>query len=282
MDGLLRTLTGSRSAPTPGSRGGGRSRNRHGENDKGGGNHHSQMEIILETLARGLVEYAVRKYMNKHNGGGDGGARHLDDRRISSRGNHGDEERARGGVPNMDTEMLEHLGRNILSKAMERFGGGGDGGEEHDERDEMRARGRARGHSRDRYAHSRERSQDRSHRRGHGGGKDEDREHRSHRGHDDGHSGGRRSDSPSRHHRDDNYHRRRRHGTDYAPLVDSLESLSNTIISLNTRQPGHPDCEFYDAFVERSGKVQESIGAVLTQIREREERREERRGRRRS
>ncbi|KAK1597095.1 uncharacterized protein LY79DRAFT_666846 [Colletotrichum navitas] len=303
MDGLIRTLTGSRdTGPSPNRTS--RNRSRYGDKRNGGGeNHHGQMEIILEALARGLVAYAVKKYMKKL--GGDGGSddkdgRHYNDRRLSARGNsnHGSDERARGGVPNMDMEMLEHLGKNILSKAVDRFGAGGGGADEEDEREGMRASAKSRGrgrraYSQDRYAHSRERSQDRSperpHRRGHrggggggggSGGKDEDRQRRRRYSPRDGYS------SPSRYRRDadgdddDNAHRRRRrHGTDYAPLVESLETLSNTIVSLNERQPGHADCEFYEAFAERSGKAQEAIEAVLARLREREERRQERRGR---
>ncbi|KAK1989107.1 hypothetical protein LZ30DRAFT_776284 [Colletotrichum cereale] len=318
MDGLLRTLIRSRNAaPSPNR--GGRNRSRYGDKRNGGGeNHHGQMEVILEALARGLVEYAVQKYMKKLGGGGGGDdddkdGRHHNDRRLSTRGNRNrdDDERARGGVPNMDMDMLEHLSKNILSKAVDRFGGGGGGGggaDEEDERQGMRAsakgrgRGRDRAYSQDRYAHSRERSQDqdrspqRSRRRGHregggGGGdsgsKDQDRERRRRR-----HSPRDGYSSPSRHRRgdDDNddddaaaaYRRRRRHGTDYGPLVESLETLSDTIASLNERQPGHADCEFYEAFAERSGKTQDAIGAVLARLREREARRQERRGRRRS
>ncbi|OHE96585.1 hypothetical protein CORC01_08183 [Colletotrichum orchidophilum] len=302
MDGLLRTLTRSRNAaPSPNR--GSRNRNRRGESRKGsGGNNHGQIEIILEALARGLVEYAVQKYMKKLSGGDEdkagGGRRNHDDRRLSTRGNnHGraEDEHARGGVPNMDMEMLEHLGKNILSKAMERFGGGSGEDEEDDGRADVRASGRSRRHgkgrteSRDRDTHSRERSQNRPHRRGRDDGKDEDRDRRRRHSRDNGYPSHRPSSqhrgcspSPSRHRRgDDNTHRRRRYGTDYAPLKEELETLSNTIISLNERQPGHADCEFYDAFMERSGKVQEAIGSVLVQIREREDRREERRGRRR-
>ncbi|EFQ35410.1 hypothetical protein CGRA01v4_06222 [Colletotrichum graminicola] len=294
MEGLIRTLTGSRNTgPSPNRSS--RNRSRYGDKRNGGGeeNHHGQMEIILEALARGLVAYAVKKYMKKLSGGDDKDDRHYNDRRLSARGNsnHDSDERARGGVPNMDMEMLEHLGKNILSKAVDRFGGGAD---EEDGREGIRAsaksrgRGKRRAYSQDRYAHSRERSQDRSperpHRRGHhdGGGsgsKDEDRQRRRRHSPRDGHS------SPSRYRHDadaddDNAHRRRRrHGTDYAPLIESLETLSNTIVSLNERQPGHADCEFYEAFAERSGKTQEAIEAVLARLREREERRQERRGR---
>ncbi|KAK7445901.1 hypothetical protein CaCOL14_004845 [Colletotrichum acutatum] len=294
MDGLLRTLTRSRNtAPSPNR--GSRNRNRHsGGSGGGGGNNHGQIEIIIETLARGLVEYAVQKYMKKLSGGGDedkSGGGHKNDGRLSTRNTHGrdDNERARGGVPNMDMEMLEHLGKNILSKAMERFGGGG--GEEYEEEDARRRHGKGQRGSRDRDSYSRGHSQDRSHGRRHGGGggKDEDhtRDRRRRHSRDDGYPSHRPGlpSSPSRHHRGDeeNSHRRRRrgYGTDYTPLKEEMETLSNTLISLNERQPGHADCEFYDAFVERSGKVQEAIGSVLVQIREREERREERRGRRR-
>ncbi|KDN61454.1 hypothetical protein CSUB01_00775 [Colletotrichum sublineola] len=301
MDGLLRTLTRSRNAaPSPNR--GSRNRSRYGDKRNGGGggeNHHGQIEIILEALARGLVAYAVQKYMKKLSGSDDKDGRHHNDRRLSTRGNsnYDSDERVRGGVPNMDMEMLEHLGKNILSKAVDRFGGGG--ADEEDEREGTRAsaksrgRGRERVYSQDRYAHSRERSRnrfpERSHRRGHrdggdsGGGasgsKEEDhRRRRPHSPHD-GYS------SPSRHRRDEDdnaYRRRRKHGTDYAPLVESLETLSNAIISLNERQPGHADCEFYEAFSERSGKTQEAIGQVLARLREREERRQKRRDRRRS
>ncbi|KAK1995717.1 hypothetical protein LX36DRAFT_150964 [Colletotrichum falcatum] len=313
MDGLLRTLTRSSlnaaSSPNHSSR----NRSRHGDKRNGGGeSHHGQMEAIIEALARGLVAYAVQKYMKKLHGGDDDkdGGRHRSDRGNSARGNsyHDNDERVRGGVPNMDTEMLEHLGKNILSKAAGRFSGGGGGADDEGEREGMRAsiksrgRGRERGYSQDRYAHSRERSQDRyperSHRRdqrgggdggGSGGSKDEDREWRRRRRRRRQHSSCVGYPSPSRHRRDndDGDHddedahrrRRRRHGTDYAPLVESLETLSNTIASLNERQPGHADCEFYDAFAERSGKTQEAIGAVLARLREREGRRQERRGR---
>ncbi|KAF6828203.1 hypothetical protein CPLU01_08682 [Colletotrichum plurivorum] len=256
MDGLLRTLKRSRNSPTRG--GGGRGRNRRdSDNDNGGGGRNRQFELILEMLARGLVEYAVRKYVPGQ--GGDNRERRQDDR-LRTRGDHRDD---RGGVPNVDVEMLEHIGRSILSKAMEKFGGGGEG---------LREEG---GHARragsvDRDAHSREREREAG-RRDHEQ-RDEERHQR------------RRSPSRRRDEGEDEHRRRRRrgrHGTDYGPLKTELEALSNTLISLNERQPGHADCEFYDAFVERSGKVQDGIGAVLVQIREREERREERRGRRR-
>lgn len=291
MEGLLKTLIRSRngaSSPTRGS--GGRSRNK----NKDGNSH--QFELILEMLARGLVEYAVRKYMpgqGDNHRSSNGGGRH-DDRLRTRDHVDDDDQRHRGGVPNVDVEMLEHLGRNILSKAMERFGVSSG---EDTEREEAKASGhergrrKERGYSLDRYTYSRERSRDRSRRRK-GEHKDDDhgrrRRHRSRDGEPSHRSGSqrRRGGSPSRRDREEERRRRGgRHRTDYSPLVTELEALSNAIISLNEQQPGHPNCEFYDAFVERSSKVQNAIGGVLGQIREREEKREEmreeRRGRRR-
>ncbi|CCF45814.1 hypothetical protein CH063_14767, partial [Colletotrichum higginsianum] len=78
--------------------------------------------------------------MKKLGGDDDKGGKHRDDRRLSTRGNgrHDDDERARGGVPNLDVEMLEHLGKNILSKAVDRFGGGNGGEDEQEEREDTR------------------------------------------------------------------------------------------------------------------------------------------------
>ncbi|KAF6807661.1 hypothetical protein CSOJ01_08025 [Colletotrichum sojae] len=256
MDGLLRTLTRSRNSPTRGGDGRGRNRRDNDNDNGGGGGRNRQFELILEMLARGLVEYAVRKYVPGHSNGGDNRERRQDDR-LRARDHRDD----RGGVPNVDVEMLEHIGRSILSKAMEKFGGGGEG-----LREEGGHARRERAGSVGRDAHPRERS-GREHEQ-----RDEERHQR------------RRSPSRRRDEEEDEHRRRRRrgrHGTDYGPLKTELEALSNTLISLNERQPGHADCEFYDAFVERSGKVQDGIGAVMVQIREREERREERRGRRR-
>ncbi|KAH0436046.1 hypothetical protein CcaCcLH18_04579 [Colletotrichum camelliae] len=277
MDVLLRTLTRRNTSPPPRDGGGGRGRNRTRRDDAGGG-HNRQFELILEMLARGLVEYAVRKYMPGQGGGGGERDRGSHDDRVRARGRD-DEERHRGGVPNMDGDVLETIGKSILAKAIEKFGGGAEE-ERAGERNGAGGGGgreRTRGGSLDRYANSRALSR-------------EDRE--------DGENGGRRRRGQSEHGRRDSQereprrhdeqqqqrrHRRQGHGwTDYGPLKTELEALSNAIISLNERQPGHADCEFYDAFTERSGNVQEKIGAVMVRIREREERREERRGRRRS
>ncbi|KAF4807825.1 hypothetical protein CGCSCA5_v012932 [Colletotrichum siamense] len=278
MDVLLRTLTRRNTSPPPHDGGGGRGRNRTRRDD--GGGHSRQFELILEMLAKGLVEYAVRKYMPGQGSERDRGGH---DDRVRARGRD-DEERHRGGVPNMDADVLETIGKSILAKAMEKFGGGAE-----EERAGERSGGggggggsgsgreRTRGGSLDRHANSRALSR-------------EDRE--------DGENGGQRRRGQSEHgrrgspdreprHRDEQQqqrrHRRQGHGwTDYGPLKTELEALSNAIISLNERQPGHADCEFYDAFTERSGNVQDKIGAVMVRIREREERREERRGRKRS
>lgn len=275
MNVLLRALTRRNTSPNRGGSGG---RNRTRREEQSGGTR--QFEVILEMLASGLVEYAVRKYTpHKNDRDRDRDSRHDD--RLRVRGHRDDDQRPRGGVPNMDVDMLEELGKTILIKAIEKFGGGGGEEEEgeEEERDEVRASGdgggrpKRRGRSLDRYSHSRDREDhgEEHGRRGRGGyGNRPGEEHR--RG------GSPEAPRPRR----DERHRRRRYGTDYAPLKTELEALSNAIISLNERQPGHADCEFYDAFVERSGKVQSAIGSVQVQIREREERREERRGRRRS
>ncbi|KAF5528401.1 hypothetical protein CGCA056_v001930 [Colletotrichum aenigma] len=277
MDVLLRTLTRRNTSPPPRDGGGGRGRIRTRRDD--GGGHSRQFELILEMLAKGLVEYAVRKYMPGQGGERDRGGH---DDRVRARGRD-DEERHRGGVPNMDADVLETIGKSILAKAMEKFGGGAEE-ERAGERSgggggggSGRGRERTRGGSLDRYANSRALSrEDRG-----------DRENGGQRRRGQSEHGRRGSPEREPRHRDEQQqqrrHRRQGHGwTDYGPLKTELEALSNAIISLNERQPGHADCEFYDAFTERSGNVQEKIGAVMVRIREREERREERRGRRRS
>ncbi|KAL0931469.1 uncharacterized protein CTRU02_214204 [Colletotrichum truncatum] len=281
MDVLLRTLARRKtSSPTRGGGGGDHNQSRRDENN--GGGHNRQFELVLEVLARGLVEYAVRKYMPNHNNDRDGHKGHHDNR-LGTRSHPDEDQRPRGGVPNSDMEMWEHLGKSILAKAIEKFGKGGEDKEE--VRGDVRAKGlegtremEGRSGSRDRYTNSRGRSHNRA--------EDHGEEHGRRRRSRDGYRRRSREDyrrdgsrEHSRHHRDERQGRRRH--TDYAPLKAELEALSNAIISLNARQPGHPNCEFYDAFVERSGKVQDSIGAVLVQVRRREDRREERRGRRR-
>ncbi|TDZ36072.1 hypothetical protein C8035_v007912 [Colletotrichum spinosum] len=249
MDVLLRTLTRRNGSPSRGSR---RSRR-----DEPASNTR-QFEVVLEMLARGLVEYAVRKYTPSTHGNRD---RSRHDNRLRTRGAGDEEERNRGGVPNMDMDLLEHLGKTILSKAIEKFGGGDTQGD--------REGDRGRGAGLERHVSTRDRSRE--------------REYPRNRGEDDVEGRGRRRANRSRGGRQRSPSSpggewRRRH-TDYEPLKIELEALSDAIISLNERQPDHPDCEFYETFVERSGKVQEGIGAVMVRIREREERRERRRRR---
>ncbi|KPM34316.1 hypothetical protein AK830_g12251 [Neonectria ditissima] len=86
--------------------------------------------------------------------------------------------------------------------------------------------------------------------------------------------------------------RPRRHGPaiDLRSLRTELEDMSHTIIGLNARSTSHRDCEFYDKFARRGGRLQEVIGSTLGQIRgmeendggygEEEERRERKRRRR--
>ncbi|TDZ73312.1 hypothetical protein CTRI78_v001229 [Colletotrichum trifolii] len=249
MDVLLRTFTRRNGSPSRGSR---RSRR-----DEPASNTR-QFEVVLEMLARGLVEYAVRKYTPSTHENRD---RSRHDNRIRTRVAGDEEQRNRGGVPNMDMDLLEHLGKTILSKAIEKFGGG----DTQDDREGHRGRGAGL----ERHASTRDRSRDGEYPRNRG---EDDEEGRGRRRANRSRGGRQRSPSPP------GGEWRRRH-TDYEPLKMELEALSDAIISLNERQPDHPDCEFYDTFVERSGKVQEGIGAVMVRIREREERRERRRRR---
>lgn len=54
-------------------------------------------------------------------------------------------------------------------------------------------------------------------------------------------------------------------------LRTELEDMSSTIIGLNARSANHRDCEFYDKFVRKGGRLQERIGDTLGQIRNLEE-----------
>ncbi|KAK7420319.1 hypothetical protein QQZ08_010452 [Neonectria magnoliae] len=76
---------------------------------------------------------------------------------------------------------------------------------------------------------------------------------------------------------------------DLRSLRTELEDMSHTIIGLNARSTSHRDCEFYDKFARKGGRLQDVIGSALGQIRgleesgrydEEAERRERRRRRR--
>ncbi|EMT70916.1 hypothetical protein FOC4_g10009391 [Fusarium odoratissimum] len=54
---------------------------------------------------------------------------------------------------------------------------------------------------------------------------------------------------------------------DLKTLKTELEAMSSTIISLNARGAKHRDCEFYDRFVRKGGRLQDVIGSTLGQIR---------------
>ncbi|KAM0421633.1 hypothetical protein ACHAPD_000070 [Fusarium lateritium] len=82
--------------------------------------------------------------------------------------------------------------------------------------------------------------------------------------------------------------RRYKRDLDLKTLKTELEAMSSTIISLNARGASHRDCEFYDRFVRKGGRLQDVIGSTLGQIRglqdgdtEAEERRRKRDRRRR-
>lgn len=65
--------------------------------------------------------------------------------------------------------------------------------------------------------------------------------------------------------------RRYRRELDLKTLKTELEAMSSTIISLNARCEKHRDCQFYDRFVRKGGRLQEVIGSTLGQIRGLEE-----------
>ncbi|KAF5024734.1 hypothetical protein F66182_3166 [Fusarium sp. NRRL 66182] len=77
--------------------------------------------------------------------------------------------------------------------------------------------------------------------------------------------------------------RRYKRGLDLKTLKTELEAMSSTIISLSARGAKHRDCEFYDRFVRKGGRLQDVIGSTLGQIRglqQGDEEAEERRRRR--
>jgi site-specific DNA-cytosine methylase len=86
--------------------------------------------------------------------------------------------------------------------------------------------------------------------------------------------------SPSRtsHHRPDHHHpssqdaprrpRRHRPRQNFGGLARDLEVVSDTLIELNRRGADQQDNEFYDRFVEHSGRLQVSIGKALGRIRQ--------------
>ncbi|KAF4961070.1 hypothetical protein FSARC_10304 [Fusarium sarcochroum] len=61
--------------------------------------------------------------------------------------------------------------------------------------------------------------------------------------------------------------RRYKRELDLKTLKTELEVMSSTIISLNSRGAQHRDCEFYDRFVRKGGRLQDVIGSTLGQIR---------------
>lgn len=76
-------------------------------------------------------------------------------------------------------------------------------------------------------------------------------------------------------------HRHRR-SSKLDALRTELEAMSDTLTDLNSRSASHSDCEFYDKFVEKGGRLQEAIGETLGRMRDVEEGEGRRRRRRRS
>lgn len=58
---------------------------------------------------------------------------------------------------------------------------------------------------------------------------------------------------------------------DLRKLRDELEELANTLTYLNSRNPDHENCEFYEEFVSEASRLQLAIGSTLGQIRRAEE-----------
>ncbi|KAF4453316.1 DNA repair protein RAD5 [Fusarium austroafricanum] len=57
--------------------------------------------------------------------------------------------------------------------------------------------------------------------------------------------------------------RRYKRDLDLKTLKTELEAMSSTIISLNARGAKHRDCEFYDRFVRKGGRLQDVIGSII-------------------
>lgn len=75
--------------------------------------------------------------------------------------------------------------------------------------------------------------------------------------------------------------RRHRRSSKLDALRIELEAMSDTLTDLNSRSASHSDCEFYEKFVEKGGRLQEVIGETLGRMRDAEEGEGGRRRRRR-
>lgn len=242
---------------------------------------------FMETFAKNLAKSAARSAAKRAMGESSGNRT-----RDRTRGGVG-----AGGVGEINLEDFRGLGSFVLGM----LNGGNDDGRKDGERKRDKKRKRDRDRDRDghrsrgfedegdRYASDKERRKKKRHRvtfaepyyefqgetypppyEPEPQYEPDPREHRrsSHRHH--------RRDSREREEREERRRRRRqrryRRELDLKTLKTELEAMSSTIISLNARGAKHRDCEFYDRFVRKGGRLQDVIGSTLGQIRGLEER----------
>ncbi|KAI8666437.1 DNA repair protein RAD5 [Fusarium keratoplasticum] len=241
---------------------------------------------FMETFAKNLAKSAARSAAKRAMGESSGNRT-----RDRTRGGVG-----AGGVGEINLEDFRGLGSFVLGM----LNGGNDDGRKGEERKKDKKRKRDRDRDRgghrsrgfedegDRYASDKERRKKKRHRvtfaepyyefqgetypppyEPEPQYEPDPREHRrsSHRHH--------RRDSREREEREERRRRRRqrryRRELDLKTLKTELEAMSSTIISLNARGAKHRDCEFYDRFVRKGGRLQDVIGSTLGQIRGLEE-----------
>ncbi|RSL60213.1 DNA repair protein RAD5 [Fusarium duplospermum] len=239
---------------------------------------------FMETFAKNLAKSAARSAAKRAMGESSGNRA-----RDRTRGGVG-----AGGVGEINLEDFRGLGSFVLGM----LNGGNDDGRKGEERKKDKKRKRDRDRDRDghrsrgfedegeRYASDKERRKKKRHRvtfaepyyefqretypppyEPEPQYEPDPREHRR--------SSHRHRESREREEREERRRRRRqrryRRELDLKSLKTELEAMSSTIISLNARGAKHRDCEFYDRFVRKGGRLQDVIGSTLGQIRGLEE-----------
>ncbi|RSL85901.1 DNA repair protein RAD5 [Fusarium oligoseptatum] len=235
---------------------------------------------FMETFAKNLAKSAARSAAKRAMGESSGNRT-----RDRTRGGVG-----AGGVGEINLEDFRGLGSFVLGM----LNGGNDDGRKGEERKKDKKRKRDRDRDRDghrsrgfedegdRYASDKERRKKKRHRVTFAEPyyefqnetypppydpepqyEPDPREHRR--------SSHRHRESREREEREERRRRRRqrryRRELDLKTLKTELEAMSSTIISLNARGAKHRDCEFYDRFVRKGGRLQDVIGSTLGQIR---------------
>ncbi|KAJ4311757.1 DNA helicase rad5 [Fusarium piperis] len=237
---------------------------------------------FMETFAKNFAKSAARSAAKRAMGESSGNRT-----RDRTRGGAG-----AGGVGEINLEDFRGLGSFVLGM----LNGGNEDGRRGEERKKDKKRKRDRDRDRDghrsrgfedegdRYASDKERRKKKRHRvtfaepyyefqgetypppyEPEPQYEPDPREHRrsSHRHH--------QRDSREQEEREERRRRRRqrryRRELDLKSLKTELEAMSSTIISLNARGAKHRDCEFYDRFVRKGGRLQDVIGSTLGQIR---------------